>query len=585
MLRKRARAGSLPYLWAFALIIVSAYLVLPYAVPERLADPELARLSILFGRGFIVCLGLPVLLAGLLSRRSRGELDRLERLGKPILFFSAAAYSASMLVLSSFKGRAHHTYADMATHLEILWRAGHGLGLTSALSTEYHHGSHWFAAHFTPIAYLFVIPFRLFPYPETLHLIQTAALVSAVIPIVLYARMRLGKAAGDWVGVVYLCYPTLHYINLYEFEYLRFAIPTLAWAFYAIHKGDLKVYSLAVLASLLVREEVSAVVAMLGLYVTFHLGKRKVGLVTTLASLAYFAVALKIVIPFFRDDNTLVYAANYAHLGASPADIASNVLLHPLRTIRILADPMRLANLAMYLVPLGFLPLLGFVPLLIALPNIGMTFLSQYMTNYSFILYYLAPSIPFLMFAQADGIKILIGRWAEGEDRAAARAVVLPALAACTFLSAVWFGPLPFSLQFWSMKHRVGVFYTTNFHRSNYQRTARTGSRDMVVAAVPKDARVAAEQPFMPHLFDRSELLCFPDDVKRADYIVFDRKVEKRTGCQTTFLDFRNNPDRYYSEIESDVRNWELMMERDGVKLFRRRNIDEWLKGRSHSKR
>lgn len=571
MIQARKRVVNSTYLLVVAMIIAFAYTILPEAFSEVLGNHELSRLAIIFGRGFCICLGVPILIAGLLSQRSKRELESIGRMGKPILTVATAGYMVSILLLSSFKGRSHHTYVDMATHLEILWRASHGLGLTSALSTEYHHGSHWFAAHFTPIAYLFVIPFRLFPFAETLHLIQTLALVSAVVPIVRYARMRLGDSVGNWVGVIYLCYPTLQYINLYEFEYLRFAIPTLAWAFYAIHHKNLTLYSLAVVASLLVREEVSAVVAMLGLYVAFWLGDRKIGLITTAAGALYFVVALKIIIPSYRDDQSLVYAANYAHLGANPTDIAWNVLIHPLDTVRILADPMRIANLAMYLMPLGFLPLLGLPALLIALPNIGMTFLSQFMTNYSFILYYLAPTVPFLMFAQIDGIATLIGRCGVGADRKRAAWIALPALTACAFLTAVWFGPLPISAQFWSANHRVGVFYTTNFHKSNYQRTPHTKSRNLIIEAVPHDARVAAEQAFLPHLFDRREMLCFPDDVKRADYALFDRNAEKRTGCQTTFLDFRNNPEKYYAEIENDHINWEQVAERDGVKLFRRR--------------
>lgn len=579
-----ARVGSSAYVWAFVVFLALAYAFLPGALSGKLANPEFNRLAILFGRGFIVCLGVPVLIVWVLSGRSRRELDLLDQAGKPLLGLVLLGYAVSMIVLSSLKGRAHHTYADMGTHLEILWRAGHGLGLSSALSTEYHHGSHWFAAHFTPIAYLFVVPFRLLPFPETLHLIQTAALLSAVIPIVRYARLRLGESAGNWVGIAYLCFPTLQYINLYEFEYLRFAIPTLAWAFYAIHEGHLKLYSAAVLASLLVREEVSLVVVTLGLYVALRLGKPKIGLITALAGAAYFLLAIKVIIPSYRDDQALVYAANYAHLGSNPTDIAMNVLLHPIKTIRILADTMRIANLAMYLVPLGFLPLLGFPVLMIALPNIAVTFLSQFMTNYSFILYYLAPTIPFLLFAQIDGISILIERGGVGEDRKRVAWIAMPALAACAFLAAVWFGPLPISAQFWSANHRVGIFYTTNFYKSNYQQTVHTKSRNLILEAVPHDARVAAEQAFMPHLFDRREMLCFPDDVKRADHIIFDRKAEKRTGCQTTFLDFRNNPDRYYAEIESNDREWELLVELDGVKLFRRRNRDLWLKANSSVK-
>lgn len=534
-------------------------------------DEEVSRLFVLFSRGGLYCLILPALLAWRACSLQEKSLARIESFGDRALAGLAVLYFFAVMLLSSFKGRAHHTYADMATHLEIFWRAGHGLGLTTALSREYHHGEHWFAAHFTPISYLLVPLFRVFPYAETLHFVQTTALMSSLYPLVRYAQEKLGRAAASWAGVMILFYPTLHYINLYEFEYLRFSIPALAWAFYAAHAGRDRLYVASVCAALLTREDVSLAVIALGIYVA-SVGRRKaLGAATAAAALAYCVAAVKWVMPSYREYGAALGLVIFSRFGASAGEIFVNVISRPVEIVTHMFEPMKTANLMMHFLPLSFTPLLGLPVFLVALPTIGLLMLNQYMTYTSFILYYLSPAIPFLFFASVDGCALLIRALEPRVGALRARMCVMTFTVSCAAVAAIWFGALPFSLQFWLKSHRVGVFYTTNFHVSNYIPTAHTAARNALVAAVPREARVAAEQPFLPHLFDRREMLCFPDDVGRADYALFDRGVEKRTGCQKTFLDFRNDPERYYLEIESDPATWELVMERDGGKLFRRR--------------
>jgi hypothetical protein len=45
------------------------------------------------------------------------------------------------------------------------------------------------------------------------------------------------------VGCSFLLYPTLRYVNLYGFEYLRFSIPFLAWAFYPLYRRWTELYA------------------------------------------------------------------------------------------------------------------------------------------------------------------------------------------------------------------------------------------------------------------------------------------------------------------------------------------------------
>jgi len=110
-------------------------------------------------------------------------------------------YITSILYLSFGKMLALHHYVDFATHLEILWRFSNGLGLTTLMSEDYHDGSHWFAAHFTPIIYFTYAPiFKIFPYPQTIPIAQTIFLLSSLIPLWLISK----KYVDDNLSKIFL---------------------------------------------------------------------------------------------------------------------------------------------------------------------------------------------------------------------------------------------------------------------------------------------------------------------------------------------------------------------------------------------
>ena len=526
-------------------------------------SPEYRALAELYTTG----IGITVLGAGAAFYWSRSEGARsfVERHVSVLAIVVGTFYLGSMLWMGWGKAAALNHYADRATHLEILMRSVRGLGLTSPMSASFFTGSHWFAAHFTPIIYLAYWPFfRLVPVPYTLHVLQTLYLMSAAVPIGLFAARRLGTSAGWLFAASFLLYPTVQYINLYGTAYLDLSIPILAWALYALEENRTVVFLVAAALAMATREEAGLVVAALGLY-AFVRGRRRLGTVVAIAGLLWFVVAIRIIIPAFRTNDALVYLRNYQEWGDTPAEIVRFVVLHPFATMRRLFSVMRVANTIMYLLPLAFLPLLDPLGLLVCVPNVLTTFMSGSVTNYSFNLYYLSPTVPVLFVSAVRGAARL--REYCGLDSAVpiATAVLAAALGANYF-----FGPSPISRQFWNQDYKIGVFHTTSYYRAQYVPTEASDAARRIVALVPDYAQVSAEQHLLPLLYDRKRILVFPTLDSGIDYVVIDRGKREKAGWAATYEDFRIRPEYYYALVEQD-KSWEVVAQDHGAKLFRKR--------------
>lgn len=485
----------------------------------------------------------------------RKRLD--SRAAIAVLSVVSVFFTASTVMMGFGKAAALNHYADRATHLEILWRSVHGLGLTSPMSESFFNGSHWFAAHFTPIIFIAYRPFfALWPSDGCLTILQALYVGSAAIPIGLFAAQRLGRTAGALFAASYLLYPTVQYVALYGTAYLELSIPLIAWALYALEKGRLTLLCVAAAAALSVREEMGLIVAALGIY-AFARGRRGLGATLALAGAAYFVLALKVIIPSYRSDGSLVFLGNYASWGRTPEEILLNAVGNPLATVVKLSTMPRLGNAVMYLLPLGFLPLLDPLGLLIALPNVASTFMSDSVSNYNFTLYYVTPSIAALFFAAVRGAARLPG----------AETGVLAASLCC----AIFFGASPISLQFWTERWKVGLFHTTSYHRSQYVASDAARAARRVAALVPREAQVSAEQHLLPLLYDRRRMLVFPTLDAQVDHVVIDRAKRAKTGWADTYLSFRADPERYYALVEKSGA-WELVAEDGGARLYRRRS-------------
>ena len=482
-----------------------------------------------------------------------------------IFFLSLAFYLISILYLTNAKINSLHHYVDFATHLEILWRNHQGLGLTTLMSEEYHKGSHWFAAHFTPIIYLTYVPaFKLFPSPYSIPIFQTLFLCSSLIPLWLITKNYFNENLSRIFISSFLFFPTIFYTNLYGIAYIELCLPLFLWLFYFFEKNKNLFFIIFLLLCLIIREEVALVTSFFGIYM---LTKKRylIGVVTIVLSLVYFYVVISIIMPSFRDGYE-THLANilYQHLGNSYSEIVANIFFNPIDTLNKIVNAPRIGSLIMFLIPLLFTPLIEISVFLVATPNLAMTFLSNSITHSSFILYYLSPTIPVLFYSAILGIN-RVAKWQFINKTALIHTILITSIA-----TTIFFGATPISIAFWNQKYTVGNFYTTNFHYSAYLEEDRDIAAKKILQLIPDDAIISAEQHLLPLLYKKKKMVIFPSPDTDIEYVLIDRYNPKKTGGPTKNV-LRTDPELEYQKyLKSD--DWIIIKEELGVTLLKNIN-------------
>src|SRR3989304_7355868 len=330
-----------------------------------------------------------------------------------VLIVSIIFNCAYILVFQLLKLYTFKYYADFAVWLEFFLNIIDGRGVISTLhqtSLGFGDTRNYLALHFVPLIYILALPLYVFKnYPVYLIVLQTFLLTASIIPIYLFARDTFhDKKIGYLFSSAFLFFPTLHYINLYDFEFLRISIPLLLFSFYFLHKKKYTVYYIFFILSILVREEVALTTFFLGVYIIFITKEKKHGIITSVTSILYFLLITKIVMPYFAGNSNSIHyhvaSGNFSHLGNSPSQILAYIISHPLTIISTLLNKIKIANFLMYVLPLCFASFFSPSILFISTANLLLNFLSVSISHYSYILYYLSPSIPFLFLSAIKGV-------------------------------------------------------------------------------------------------------------------------------------------------------------------------------------
>lgn len=293
-------------------------------------------------------------------------------------------------------------------------------------------GGNMFAIHFMPI-YLLVFPFySLAPAPFTLVVIKQSAIVFAVVPLYLLARLRL-KSEG-WAALVALCYlvvPITMTLNWTDFDPEAFYPITFFTFFYFLAKGRLwPLVGAWVLA--LSAEETGAEILLLFVIACLigNLVHRPFSSLVSIArerrnllvligvGIAWLALAYVVLTVLNHNGGTFgaTYAARFSVLGAqSIPSIPSAVVHHPSNAWAALHFDGQDKALYVFLIfaCVGFLPVIGGLRYLVPLTAwLSLSLLSNSPLFYSFGAEYPGYVIPFL-FAGVVGAIATVARWSE----------------------------------------------------------------------------------------------------------------------------------------------------------------------------
>lgn len=489
-----------------------------------------------------------------------------------------------MFLAQLLKYRSLHFYIDFSHWAQLLssiattgkpWCLNQELLIPGTMN--------YLSVHFVPLIYVLAIPFKIWPYGETIIIFNFLLMMSAVIPMYKLALTCQGdKRVALFVAVLLLLYPTFQYLVLYEFGMLRFSIPIILWMLCFWQKKKMLGYYLFVLLAVLVREEVGLTIMMFGIYLILIEKQHRTGLITGLIGVGAFAVITQMVMPALRGGGGYQHIAVslFSAFGNSFSEIIINMINNPVLVLKVVFQPIKLANIFVYFLPLLFIPFLAPSILIAILANFGVGLLSVSITHSSYMLYYLSPSIPFIFYGFIKGwpkFLAMLGTFPVGGYRirqannidSAAMAAVLSTL----LIANIFFGPSPMSLQFWFKDLRPAPFKTQDFHYSVYNITDHHRISDEFCNLIPELAIVSAPHFLHPRLFKKRGTMIFPqlessDGAVKAHYVLFDKTnngLKNESPSSFTQLDF--------DLVEKDTENWKLVRSKDGYYLYENKSM------------
>ena len=450
--------------------------------------------------------------------------------------------------------QSYHADAfDLGNLDQAVWNTLHGHPLRFT-----NRGMDWYGSptrlgvHVEPILFLVAPLYLIHEGPETLLILQTVALASGGIPLLLLGLRRLPElplVTAAFVGA-YLFTPEILGEALYDFHGVALATPLLLLALWAL---DAKRYGWFICASVLAafcKEEVALSLVPAGLFIAFWQGRLRLGLAVSLLSIIWVAVCFLVILPHYdiqtAGANNFWY--RYDWLGNTPNSALHRVLTQPWVLLSPLQDPARRKYLVELLRSGGGLGIFAPVFWLSAIPDIFINVLSSHQEQYSGFFQYNAVILPYLMASAIFGTSTFYHARMRVEFRVPAALLLKDGVCRTAQLTGVrrilraismyWetvLGHIPIRSRcigplvivwlivsaWWNISTTGAVIRPFWLAGSYY--TPEQAQIDALLGSVPPEASVAATDTLNPHLSDRYMLYLLPDPQSySADYVAFD---------------------------------------------------------------
>lgn len=378
---------------------------------------------------------------------------------------------------------------DLGIYHQVFANTSHGRLFALTLHPHSYLGDH-VELLLAPLSLLY----RLFPSAATILLLQVAAVTLAAWPLWILTKRFLPNASWRLPFLaLFFSNVFVHNVVIFEFHTLAFAIPLTLLAILAYETRRWTLYALALLAVLLIREDMGLIA--MGMAVLALLERRgwRWTLVPFVAGIATFAAG--VVIAGALNQDHYKFLAYYGWIGDTPLAMLRNAVMEPWR---VGWQMVRLQN-ALFLVVLAVtfvgLPLLhvrkALVPAVFFLVALFLT--SSGADAIAFQTHYTAPLLPFLLWSSLYGLR----RLRERSPRFLTRYTSRPSAAALVLLTAVTL----YNLFTISPLRPASVAGLIQRDRAPETRAGRA-----LLTLVPKDASVASSYAFLPALGNRQEL-------------------------------------------------------------------------------
>jgi uncharacterized membrane protein len=489
------------------------------------------------------------------GHRQRGlrtsAVEAVESAGTPaltradalVLTAAAAVWTAAVGALAVWRHNQFLSHRfDLGNMVQAVWSSAHGrpLEMTDGATGEQIVR---LAAHVDP-ALLLLVPFWwVHPAPETLVVVQAAALAAGVYPVARLALEHLGSRLAAWLLCAwYLAFPWVLWNAVNDFHPVTIAIPLLLYAIWFLDQHHLGRFAAVAGVALLTGELVGLTIAGIGVWYALSRRRYRAGLGIAVAGASWTAVCLTFLIPAFHDGPNRYYS-RFESVGGSPTGLARTLVTDPGAVIGAVTTGADLRYVALLLLPTALIALGAPLLLVAAIPQLGVNLLSDWWSSTQPQYQYVAPILAPLIAATVIGVSRVRPRF-----RPVYAALPLAAALICV-------ASMP------PLAGEQGYVFGTR------ESAARLSAMQAAVASVPETAAVTATNRLGAHLSTRRAVYLFPER-KRSDWLVVDTRdrfvvVGDEEGGGAALQQ------RAIADLEKD-KAWRLVFDRVDVRVYRR---------------
>ena len=460
--------------------------------------------------------------------RVAARLDRMPWLPLAIVGVAVIGYSAyfSIITIQNHVRLGTAGY-DLGIENNLVWNAAHFNAPLFKTSVIGGPQSTHIGYHETYISYLIGLPYRLAPYPESLLALQATLIGGAALPLYAFAKRHLGAWLACLVALMCVFYPPLHGSNLYDFHYLPFA-PILLWAvLWLVEARRDRWATVAVILTLANREDMSALLMVVGAYLILTGERPRAGILITIVGGVYFVTVKLILMPHFLGGAS-AYVNQYQDLLAEGdkgfGGVLKTVFGNPGYTVTTLLESEKAVYLLQIMTPLAFFAWRRPIGLLCTLPGFFFTLLAtRYPPLNEISFQYTAYWTAFLFIAVVANLT-----WLKRVEREAAlapdAAVAVPRARASR---RAWV--LTMAVATLVTSYQMGLFFQQNTawggfspFRIGVTKAEWARHRDLhsLIKMIPASASVAASEMLVAQISSRKNAYTLRIGIFDADYIL-----------------------------------------------------------------
>ena len=450
---------------------------------------------------------------------ARSEVPALLRRHGPFIIVITAALAYTVF-MSFYTIRWHHKLGtgnyDLGINNNLMFGGLYGDFNHSRIVFP-HDPAQYIANHVKIGAYVFLPIYALAPRPETLQVIQSAALGLGSVPLFLFARRYLSAWMAALIALCWLAYYPIHGANFYEVKWVPVASVFVLTTIWAADARRWWIMGIAFAIGMLLREDMPVGFAIVGGFLLLSGHRPIAGLVMALVASAWF-VLLRFYI--MEEAGEWWFPKMYKDLWADGEtgfrSVIKTLVSNPFFTLTHVLVEKKIIYAMHLLVPLLFLPARRWYLWASFLPGAILTLLvTDYKPVTMFSFQYVMHWAPYIFVAAVLALAAYRRENPSGANRAHA------ALGAVAFVVAV------LSYNYGAFPARDGAlksgYHSITFSMSDEERERYAQLLD-IISSIPPNASVAATEKTGPHVSSRRVFYSLRRDSYHADYLLARQK-------------------------------------------------------------